>query len=63
MPVELWGGTIEWDELANTIKHNFSFVDDIPMIDATLQVIKDKHFEDVTIPVSIFSQRNVTVQS
>ena len=60
--VELRQGTIEWHELANSFIHTFEFVDDHPSIDATLQVIKTKIFEDIPVAITNFNQCDATIQ-
>ena len=60
--VELKQGTIEWDELDTSFIHTFEFVDDHPSIDATLQVIKIKIFEDIPVAMTNFNQRDTIIQ-
>ena len=43
--LERRGGTTEWDEISSSFKHIFSYADENPSIDETLQVIKAKIFE------------------
>ena len=59
--LELRHGTAVWDELANSFKNTFIYVDESPLIDATLQVIKEEIFKDIFVPVSILLQWIVTV--
>ena len=59
--VELQRITTNWDELANDFQHTFSYVDDNPMIDVALQVIKDNIIEYISFLVSIIPQRNLAV--
>ena len=63
MSVELWWRTVDLDESDNSFKHTFSFTDEIFSIDANLQVIKAKIFEEFSILVWILPQWNVTDQS
>ena len=42
--------------------YTFEFVDDHPSIDAALQVIKTKIFEDIPVAMTNFNQRNATIQ-
>ena len=40
--MELRQGTQEWEGLAKKFAHTFEFVDEHPIVDATLRVIKEK---------------------
>ena len=60
--VELRRGTVEWDELATRFKYKFEFVDDHPSIDAALQVIKTKIFEDIPVAMRNANQSNTIIQ-
>ena len=42
--------------------HMFEFVDDHPLIDEALQVIKTRIFGDILVSMKNFNQRNETVQ-
>ena len=59
--VELQQGTLEWEEIATSFTHAFQFVDDHPIIDATLKVMKEKIFEEIPFLVTNFNQYNTTI--
>ena len=63
LDAELRQGTVKWDELATSFTYKFEFVDDHPSIDAALQVIKMKIFEDIHVEMTNFNQNNVTIQN
>jgi hypothetical protein len=42
--LEVCRGTTDWEELTQNFKVTFSFEDDAPLIDSTLQVIKNNIF-------------------
>ena len=43
---------IEWDELSSSFGQTFSYVDEIALINVSLQVIKAKFFEEIYVLVS-----------
>ena len=61
--VELRRWTIEWEELATSFTHTFRFTDDTSMIDATLQVVRTKIFEDILVSMSSFPQISATIHN
>ena len=59
--VELQRGTLEWDELATRFTHTFEFAGDHPTIDAALQIMKEKIFEEIPVATTNFHQCNTMV--
>ena len=47
--MELRQGTQDWDEVATQFAHTFEFVDEKPIVDATLQKIKETIFAEIPI--------------
>ena len=60
--VALQQGTTEKKYLDANFTHKFDFVDGNPSIDAPLQVIRTKIFEDMPLSMTTFHQSNGTVQ-
>ena len=59
--VELRRGTLEWEELATSFTHAFEFIDDHPIIDVALQVMKHNIFEEILFVGTNFHQCNMTI--
>ena len=52
--VEIRRGTLEWEELATRFTQKFEFVDENPSIDASMQMMKTKIFEEILITATKF---------
>ena len=63
MSLELRRGIVDWDDLANSFIHTFSYANENPFINIDLQVIQDKKFEEIFVPVSSLPQWTVTIQN
>jgi hypothetical protein len=66
LELEVRRETTDWEELTQNFKVTFSFEDDAPLIDSTLQVIKNNIFssEDSIelVPVCSMHRSSVTVE-
>ena len=61
MSIELWRGTIEWEDLDSSFTHTFEFSDDHPSIDVALQVIKTKISKDIPMSMTNVYHSSTTV--
>ena len=60
--MELQRGTQDWDEVVKQFAHTFAFVDEQPIVDVALQMIKEKIFAEIPVEVAHSHQCNVTIQ-
>ena len=58
---ELRKVTLEWEELATSLTHTFEFASDHPTIDVSLQIMKEKIFEEILVTATNFHQCSTTV--
>ena len=61
--LELWHGSAVWDNIAIILKNIFSYADECPSIDATLQVIKAETFEEILVAVPSLLQWTMIVHN
>ena len=61
MSTKLHQGIVEWDVLVTRFTHTFIFVDDSPMVDTSMHIIKGYSFEETNFLMSSFPQINALV--
>ena len=59
--MELRQGTQDWEEVAKQFVHTFEFVDEKPIVDATLQKIKETIFAEIPIEEANSHQCSATI--
>ena len=62
-PVELRQGTIEWESLAIRLTQKFEFTSEHSIVNITLQIIKEKIFEEISVAAMNFHQCTMTVHN
>ena len=55
-------GTQEWEGLAKNFAHTFKFVDEHPLVNVALQVIKEKIFAKIPVEEANSHQCSATIQ-
>ena len=60
---ELRQGTIEWKILTVNFTYTFEFTSEHPIVDATLQVIKDKIFEEIPVTDKNFHKCSMIIHN
>ena len=60
--MEFRQGTKDWEGLAKKFTHTFEFSNEQPIVDATLQTIKENICTEIPVEVASPQQCNVTIQ-
>ena len=52
--MDLQQGTQNWDKVVKKLAHTFEFVDEQPIVDVTLQIIKENIFAEIPMEVASY---------
>ena len=51
-----------WDEVVTHFAQTFAYIDDQPIVDTTLQIIKENIFDEIPVAIASSHQCSATIQ-